>query len=366
MSIENFYSLTSKKIEPKNLMLDANNPRISWGAENGEYPTSEICRNATQAALAEELKKDRHKLKVLVQSIATKGFINNLAAIIVRKVEGSEKYIVLEGNRRIAAVRLLMSNEASASIKSIQKLPVQVFEYVPNDRYSEQDVIDVLLGTIHIGGPEGWSAMRKAQFVLKSYRREYLEKYPEVEILLADKRILSGVADNFNLKAGNVRSMIGAAQVFEQMCELDLPVEDDDYSLIEVATSKTQLRERIFEFDTNTMTMSENGLYTYSSLCLEDGATITNPKEMDALSFVVSKGTQRDLSRVLDREVAPSEVKSELKTNENTTAAKLEKIYQTLEGISVSELAGLNSEGKLTASNLAALVDHKFKHFIKS
>ena len=61
-------------------------------------------------------------------------------------------------------------------LKSILSIPVQVFEYVPNSKYSEDEVVDVLLGTIHVEGPESWGAMEKAYYIYRTYERELIRQ----------------------------------------------------------------------------------------------------------------------------------------------------------------------------------------------
>lgn len=57
---------------------------------------------------------DEADLNELIQSISTSGFIDYEPIIVQR--EGDDNYIVLEGNRRLGAVRLLRSPELQKNL----------------------------------------------------------------------------------------------------------------------------------------------------------------------------------------------------------------------------------------------------------
>jgi hypothetical protein len=212
MNVTSCYRLTERLVEPARLKLDPNNPRLSlgWGAAR-IYTPSQLRSDDLQGQIYAAVLKAKHRVKELVQSIAGKGFMRGSQPMIVKPIGGSSDLLVLEGNRRSAAIRHLMarSNELKPGIlESIKKIPVQVFEYVEGSPYSEDEVVDVLLGTIHIEGPQEWGAMEKSYYVYRSYQRERERKHRTKKFLF-DKDIAKALAENYGQSANKIKTILG-------------------------------------------------------------------------------------------------------------------------------------------------------------
>ena len=178
MSIASSYKLTSKTVSTDKLLLDPNNPRLSLGWDTSKkYPPSKVASDDLQKQVYQTVLKGKHRVDKLIQSISTKGFVPGSQPVIVKKVK--DKYLVLEGNRRTTAIRYLLQRQDKVSadiLKSIKSIPVEIFEYIPNKKHSEDEVVDVLLGTIHVEGPESWGAMEKAYYIYRTYERELVRQ----------------------------------------------------------------------------------------------------------------------------------------------------------------------------------------------
>src|SRR5690606_27338181 len=147
------------------LMLDYENPRLS----SGSTPSSEMDILKT---LWTEMSVDEVAL-----SIAANGFFQEEALFAIpidQKVKASRdsryKYVVIEGNRRLAAVLLLRDKELRSKIRAtdlpqitekeknaLAKLPVAIYE--------SRKELWTYLGFRHINGPKPWDAFSKAKYV---------------------------------------------------------------------------------------------------------------------------------------------------------------------------------------------------------
>ena len=101
--------LQSITIEPGKLLLDPNNPRL-FTREKEKVPLERIPDPGFQADAADRITAgDRFKINDLVASIQTNGYIPEAGGyMFVRKLPGSKYYVVLEGNRRLIAIRKLL------------------------------------------------------------------------------------------------------------------------------------------------------------------------------------------------------------------------------------------------------------------
>lgn len=150
---------TVMKIETELLDFDRGNPRF---VEVGAGPT-DASVISTLAQIAD--------LSELVESISANGYID-IEPLIVQQT--GDRFKVLEGNRRLAAIRLLKKPGLAAgtgitvppiSPKAAASL-ARVSVYVLQDPAEARDFI----GFKHINGPHKWDALAKARFAADWYK----------------------------------------------------------------------------------------------------------------------------------------------------------------------------------------------------
>ena len=142
------------------LVFDFKNPRLV------EYPLN---ANSTDDEMIKFL-WDTMDVRELVLSIAASGFFPH-EPIIVAQENG--KNVVIEGNRRLAAVKLLLYPELSQdlnlgvpSITDETKLALQELPVVLDTRKNAWRY----LGFKHVNGPAKWSSYAKSQYIADVHR----------------------------------------------------------------------------------------------------------------------------------------------------------------------------------------------------
>lgn len=114
----------------------------------------------------------------LISSIGATGYSIAEPLLIIKHNKIPGKYIVVEGNRRLAALRLL-NNPSSAPIKqkSVDEA-VNNAIYRPTDiptiLYKEREEAFAYLGYRHIAGVKAWGPLQKAKYVRQLF--EYYNK----------------------------------------------------------------------------------------------------------------------------------------------------------------------------------------------
>ena len=144
-----------KTIATKDLQFDRNNPRL---AEYG------ISANATDEEVIATL-WDAMDVMELVQSIAASGFFPHEQLIVAKE---GQKNIVIEGNRRLAAVRVLLdpeiANKNEWTLPGIARERRESLKMLPVFMQSRENAWRYL-GFKHVNGPAKWSSYAKAKYI---------------------------------------------------------------------------------------------------------------------------------------------------------------------------------------------------------
>ena len=146
-----------ERIPVENLSFDAKNPRLA------EFGLSD---DASQSQILQTLWKHM-AIQEIAMSIAHSGYFNH-EPLFVETGHGS-KFVVIEGNRRLAAVNLLLNSDLRERLRATD-LPA-----IGPERRREISTLPAILttrrdawrylGFKHVNGPSTWGSYAKAQYV---------------------------------------------------------------------------------------------------------------------------------------------------------------------------------------------------------
>lgn len=156
----------TKKMSVINLNLDPKNPRL--GRETLGRPPREIIQYLF----------DHDKAIELVQSIVARGYFPNEPLLVVKEKEG---YIVLEGNRRLAALKVLREPGILEGkiYNQVERLSRQIedpssIHTVPVTIAPSRRATDRLIAGRHKGTPVlAWTKENRASFILEKLAEGY-------------------------------------------------------------------------------------------------------------------------------------------------------------------------------------------------
>ncbi len=189
----------------------------------------------------------------LFSSIANNGYFGG-EPIVVVKSEGND-YIVVEGNRRLAAVKLLNTPQL-ASIKQatirdiiqereVKEIPLTLPCYVLKNREDADDY----LGFRHVTGVKGWGALEKSKYTFKLYE-EYKSKNKG-----QNDSIYKKLAKKIGSKKAYVQRMVVGYRLFKMIEDArfynipDLNEETFDFSLLTDAATKYRYLSEFLHID---------------------------------------------------------------------------------------------------------------------
>nr|WP_225587317.1 ParB/Srx family N-terminal domain-containing protein [Methylomonas fluvii] len=152
--------------------------------------------------------RDIAALDELIQSICNNGYFNLEPLIVLAKTDG--RFTVLEGNRRLAAIKLIKDRELARDCKvslpaTISQKVLDSIMHVSVWRVQEKVDAQAFIGFKHIVGPYRWDAYAKARFVADWYKKDKSNG-------LTIESITRQLGDDND----TIRAYIGAVLVLEQ------------------------------------------------------------------------------------------------------------------------------------------------------
>lgn len=282
------------------LYLDPNNPRFWTEKSFTRIPDKKISDDLVQAtALKNMLAHDIGELKY---SILRNGFLP-LDRIVVREFDDG-KYVVVEGNRRLAALKVLkreieyeeieeegISKEYLCNfLKTIENIEVLMYK----GSRDSQDITWMLQGIRHIGGIKRWEPAQSAKLLA-----DKIEKNQES---------FTAAGQTFGISAKDVGKRYRAFKALKQMQDDDEYghlAQNNYYSLFEEAIARRDVKNWL-EWDESDYSFknTQNLKDFYNWICPnkdikiknDDGRKINDPKQVRLLAELVNAGQVNLLS----------------------------------------------------------------------
>jgi len=358
------------KLKPEQLLLDPNNPRFSKShkeeTRESLFEDPEIQEDTYEKMLKNE---DVHEV---VNSILRAGFLD-LDPILVRKVKGSAKYLVLEGNRRISAVKAIV-NKHKTGITVVSSIPEKILdtmkEIVCKDLTDEDPAdIDFYLGLRHGGGIKQWPPLPAAYNLFKRYMKEFAAKNncePIPENFLFDSAIVSNVASSFSITTSAAKKRLMTYRVYADLVEKKPQLQaqlEKKYSVIEEMLAKKSIKDEFKFNDKTTFKFEPEGCELFFDIvfgsegrsAIVGGASVGTDEGSSVRSFAAllnaAQGAHRDEfidRRMYEKREDPEELLGELRVREKerTLFTALSSAADELRKITQGELIGNSDIGE--------------------
>lgn len=158
------------RIPLSKLLLDPDNYRVAKRAEDHTSSLPEI--HQSQPEILKSLKKQ--KLADLKDSILKNGFLT-VDRIVVKQLEDGN-YLVIEGNRRVAAFKSIISDYENGyldtEIRTLRQQAEAISAVLVKGTSEEiQDYSNALMGIRHVSGAKRWHGWQSAKLVNNMYEK---------------------------------------------------------------------------------------------------------------------------------------------------------------------------------------------------
>jgi hypothetical protein len=287
-SLANFLSPLSVSIN--DLLLDPNNPRFAELGDNKPISERRFAEKSVQEKAFEKMKEfDVAELRDTIRII---GFLpmDRLVVKEWKSESGDKKYIVIEGNRRLSALKWLLQleNEGKVELSEVFKNSISTIEVLKIDSENAPDnIYQILPGLRHVSGIKEWGPYQKAKAVHK-LRTSGMEP--------------SEAAQALGLSVRSANSLWRAYLALEQMSNNEEYSEFADpklYSYFEELLKKPNLRD-YFEWSDDYQGFSNKQKIAefYSWIVVPDGDDENSIKKISEAQNI------RELSKIIDDKAA--------------------------------------------------------------
>jgi hypothetical protein len=163
------------------LLLDSENPRLEG-----------IVKTEDQKELLKAMWREMAVTEVAL-SIAENGFFEEepLFAIPGPTRNGKPSYIVVEGNRRLTAVKLLREEDLRKLVRATDLPAIDAkrrdeLSTLPVSIYQKREDLWAYFGFRHVNGPKEWDSLSKAAYIAR-VRRDYKKSLEEITRRIGDQ-----------------------------------------------------------------------------------------------------------------------------------------------------------------------------------
>ncbi|MDF7667739.1 substrate-binding domain-containing protein [Orbaceae bacterium ESL0727] len=209
MSRIDYSSWLKLSLSISNLRLDKNNPRIPY------YIPTKTTKDILSYLFEQE------NIENLAENIVDKGFINHEPIYVTKE---NDYYVVIEGNRRISALKCLLNPSQAPSVKLTRKfeklknklgndLIDKVEVYVASSRIDAQNV----LFELHAEGKLQWNRQQKNNFI--------------VDAGATSGESIEEIAARFNVKPSEIQDSVQEYYLNRYFTELGLPTDIEEKAL---------------------------------------------------------------------------------------------------------------------------------------
>ncbi|WP_162996008.1 ParB N-terminal domain-containing protein [Acidovorax sp. 1608163] len=286
--------------------------QLTFDSENPRFP-KEIASGPTDKLLERFIRDER--LQEIVDSIGNHGFFPGEPLLVVSAEEkdefGDDLFKVVEGNRRLAALKLLSgeltppsgrTNIAEAIEKAEfrpQKVPCLIFD-------NEQEVLRYL-GFRHITGVKAWGALQKARYAARLWET-YKNKPLDEGLKLLAKEIGS--------RSDYVGQMLTSLAIYDRAEKskffgLDLSPDDIEFSVLSTALSYANITDYL-NLDSRT-DLRLKGIDDKATQDLFDWLFVSTNKQKPVVS---ESRDLRKLAAIVNSADAVKELKANRQLNE--------------------------------------------------
>jgi len=353
-------NLNEKNVAIERLLFDPNNYRYQ---DTADFVYAEPDRFHEESVQERAFKTLRSNASIdqLKASILRNGFIP-VERLVVRPYPNSEMFVILEGNRRLAALKWIDQDQKAgmnvpASIKeTLSNVPVIVVEGGDELTYK------ALMGIRHVSGINQWKGYQRAKLITELRQNFGLESAE-----VAERLGLTAHEVNRRFRAFNALTQMERSEDFGEFTNPDM------YPIFHEAVSLTAVKDWIGWDETSSAFILGENLSLFYSLLVpieDDEGQVKEPKittyhQVRELRSILGNAEARTL--LFDQARSFLEALSVAKREEaaKSWSSSVAAAIGALQSLGVFELIGLDADEKAEIEKLRDLANQILSSYDK-
>lgn len=305
----------------KSLFLDPNNYRFidskNYSEVSEDHVTNTEVQRRTTALI---LGKNSENIRDLIDSFKKNGFLP-VDQIQVRRIGESGRFLVTEGNRRVATLKYLQSRHEGEEALDIGRLDPEIFAKVPVVYYNDANEGHhlILMGLKHISGNKKWPAINQAELIRTLNQKHNMP--------------IGDICHSIGITQQEVKATLQTLALIDsyKYSEYGDQFESDKYSIFREIIRNRKIRVWLEWDEIEQISINKfNQERLFSWLSEETIGTDENDDEVDLigntqkLEPVIVKSTQiRDLAKIIDDDLALANLETTRNLSEATLSSEV-------------------------------------------
>lgn len=349
--MKSLYTLSRQDdYDSQKLLFWPNNPRLKIrDMQEVIFTDKELLDKSKQQSIFRKLKETEHQVGELIQKISGRGF-DPSHALIVQKIGSTGHYLVLEGNRRLTAIRSIQANkQSSASLKkSLHKIPCFLFEC---ERKNVQESRLQLVFDQQYEKKKEHTRIQRAHILYDVYMAR-LRNQKRGSTFRKDPDLIKYFVDGNQWKEDEFIGELAVVQLYQQITQAGVIVDHKYRERLTWPYEHQRQFGKYFGYDSEVYQMDDAGLDRYIDLFIGSSAPIHNPKPIfRSFLNIMRYGTASDIQEIRDSGNSDLvfEIESRLKEIKKSDrfVISLRKIQKELQKLNVLDFMETEEEVRL-------------------
>jgi hypothetical protein len=285
--------LGPEDIHNSKLLFWPNNPRLKISDfRNVNYTHSQLTNKENQEKIWNMLRKNEHEVPKLAKSMMQSGFMREKAPIVL-KLSDLDRYLVLEGNRRLTAIRLILSGKdkvAPEIRKSLEFIPCWLFE-LNSDEVPLEAAISRMVAEAHIKGQKAHTKIQQAHMLYDGYMSFLTEKGSED--FYVDSTVMQKGAEFFGHGVKEFEQEVAVFRLFCQFVQINPKIDHKVREKLTWVYSNPRQFGKYFSYSTDTFEIGQQETESYFDIFLRKGCAVNNPASFKKFINVMRYGNKR-------------------------------------------------------------------------
>jgi len=348
-------------VSPDQLLVDPNNPRYFDLQEHHQVDKDRYAEEVIQVQAIAKL-TNSYQVRDVRRSTLANGFINFEYIVVKDYPHATEKYVVIEGNRRLAAIQSTRQDYHRGVLPAKDIDVASTLESLQVLQFCGTEVEErIIQGIRHVAGPKEWQSYQQARLITA------LREVNEMDF--------DDIRNSLGLGPTVIRRLYNTSKAFEQMRQDDEfgdRAERTLFSLFLEMLRSPAIRDWLEWSDEElSFQSSTNRTHMYRMVvgeAIEDEddselqPVINNPQDMRTFGRRLSHHNKdRVLGRVVEGDLSIAQGWAIVEPNVTPWQETVADVVESLQGLSADALQNLSPEDENRLNQLSDIIQRKLE-----